>query len=165
MLRRTVVAAGLLLAGCAGEPASTSILECGSSIGTEPPPADFQVVLGVVGLPAAPGHTALQVGPSGGAPRLFAKTGLVVRATAPVELIAPADRFGIGWGGQAPAAQRFVVPGCPAPAGAQWLEYAGGYWIDEPACVRVLVRAGGREQQVEIGLGAPCPGQQPPAQP
>ena len=52
-----------------------------------------------------------------------------------------------------------------ASAGGGWLAYAGGYWIDHPACVSIIVRAGARQQQVDIGVGTACPGQRPPAEP
>ena len=51
------------------------------------------------------------------------------------------------------------------PEGGKWLAYAGGYWIDHPACVPIIVRTGGKQQTVHIGIGTPCPGQQPPQGP
>ncbi|MBO0821755.1 MAG: hypothetical protein J2P26_13005, partial [Nocardiopsaceae bacterium] len=146
------------------------VLACGDSIGDRAPPAPMRIVLGVVGLPASPGYPALQTGLTGdgdGARRLYAKTGLVIRAGTTFELVVPAGfagRLGIGWGHSARPAPRIVVRDCPGPGGG-WLAYAGGYWIDHPACVPIIVKAGGRQQEVHIGLGTPCPGQRPPQGP
>ncbi len=129
-------------------------------------------MLGVVALPASPATRALQAFDSGdpGTPELFAKTGLVVRAAHAFELevpVEPGNRLAIGWGNALafrPSA-RFAVPSCPDWFGTGWLSYPGGYWADRPLCLAVTVRAGGREQQVRIGIGVPCPGQEPPAAP
>jgi len=83
-----------------------------------------------------------------------------------VKWIVISARLSIGWGG-APAApsHRLLVPNCANPGDAGWLAYAGGYWIDHPACVPLIVKAGGKQQQVHIGLGIACPGQRPPQEP
>jgi hypothetical protein len=60
--------------------------------------------------------------------------------------------------------RRVLVGNC-ASAGGGWLAYAGGFWIDHPACVPIIVRAGGKQQQVDIGVGTACPGQRPPQGP
>jgi hypothetical protein len=99
--------------------------------------------------------------------RLFAKTGLVIKPGTTFELIVPAPftrRLSIGWGLPGTPSHRVVVSSCPNPGG-RWLAYAGGYWIDHPACVPIIVRAGGKQQTVHIGIGTPCPGQQPPPGP
>ena len=41
----------------------------------------------------------------------------------------------------------------------------GGYFVADPACVAMIVTVGRVEQRVEIGLGAPCAGQDPPVNP
>lgn len=188
MTRRSAAtaAACLLLTGCTSghahappKPATPSTLtastpvagklRCGNPIDTHAPPAGFEVVLGVVALPSSPSHPALQTihtGEGHGPRRLFAKTGLIIRSRTTFELIVPAqvaDHMSIGWGG-APATpgHRVVVSNCTTTADSRWLAYAGGYWIDRPACVPLIVKVGTRQQQVRIGLGAPCPGQQPP---
>jgi hypothetical protein len=127
----------------------------------------MQVVLGVVALPASPGYPALGTSLSGngnGPLRLFAKTGLLIRPDATFELIVPApftSRLSIGWGSPGIPSHRVLVDNCADTDGA-WLAYAGGYWIDYPACVPVIVRAGGKQQEVHIGVGTACPGQRPP---
>jgi hypothetical protein len=149
-------------------PAAESVLDCGSYIDNNARAAPLQVVLGVVALPVSPGYPALQTSLSGdgnGPLRLFAKTGLVIRPGTTFELIVPArftGRFSIGW--DTPS-HRVVVSNCASTGGGGWLAYAGGYWIDHPACVPIIVRAGGRQQQVRIGVGTACPGQRPPQGP
>jgi hypothetical protein len=136
-------------------------------IGSQASPAPMQVVLGVVALPASPGYPALGTSLSGngnGPLRLFAKTGLLIRPDATFELIVPApftSRLSIGWGSPGLPSHRVLVDKC-ADTGGAWLAYAGGYWIDSPACVPVIVRAGGKQQEVHIGVGTACPGQRPP---
>jgi len=127
--------------------------------------APLQVVLGVVALPVSPGYPALQTFLTNGPHRLFAKTGLIIRPGTTFELVVPgrfSSRLSIGW--QTPS-RRVVVSGCASPGGGGWLAFVGGYWIDHPACVSIIVRAGGRQQQVPIGLGKACPGQRPPQGP
>ena len=151
-------------------PAGESALACGNYIDANASVAPFQVVLGVVALPASPRYPALGTSLSGEgdeALRLFAKTGLVIRPGTTFELIVPApftNRLSIGWGLPGLPSHRVVVNSCPNPGGG-WLAYAGGYWIDHPACVPIIVRTGGKQQQVHIGIGTPCPGQQPPQGP
>jgi hypothetical protein len=151
-------------------PAAESVLKCGSFIGNSARAGPLQVVLGVVALPASPGYPALQTSLSGdgnGPLRLFAKTGLVIRPGTTFELIVPArftSQLSMGWGMPGTPGHRVLVDNC-ANAGGGWLAYAGGYWIDHPACVPVTVRAGGKQQQVHVGVGTACPGQRPPQGP
>jgi hypothetical protein len=151
-------------------PATESALDCGSFMGNSAGVAPLQVVLGVVALPASPGYPALQTSLSGdgnGPLRLFAKTGLLVRPGTTFELIVPgqfASRLSIGWGAPGTPSHRVLVGNC-AGTGGGWLAYAGGYWVDHPACVPIIVRAGGKQQQVHIGIGTACPGQRPPQGP
>lgn len=183
--RVTVAALCTLLMGCTGGLASAPTqsanpspqtttstvaarIECDSYVGTSPPPRNHEVVLGVVALPSSPTHPALQTaGGGGGGPlRLYAKTGLIVRSGTTFEVIVPhrvSDHLRIGWGGGSiTPSQRVAVSDCPAKGGKGWLAYVGGYWIDHPACVPLIVKVGTRQQQVRIGLGTPCPGQQRP---
>ena len=131
----------------------------------------LQVVLGVVALPISPRYPALGTALSGdgsGPLRLFAKTGLFFRPGTTFELIVPArfaSRLRIGWGNPGTPSQTVGISNCASPGGGGWLAIAGGYWIDHPACVPIIVRAGGRQQQVHIGVGTACPGQRPPQGP
>lgn len=147
-------------------------LTCREPIDGGPVPAGWRTVLGAVALPVSPGYPALQAFGSGdpAAPALFAKTGLLVRAGHAFELAVPVDpgnRLAIGWGNALAfrPSTRFAVPACPDTFGTGWVSYPGGYWTDRPLCLPLTVRAGGREQRVPIGIGAPCPGQAPPATP
>ena len=147
-------------------PAAESVLDCGTFIGSSARAAPLQVVLGVVALPASPGYPALQTSLSGdgsGPLRLFAKTGLLIRPGTTFDLIVPArftSHLSIGWGAPGTPSHRVLVGNC-ASTGGGWLAYAGGFWIDHPACVPVIVRAGGKQRQVHIGVGTTCPGQRP----
>ena len=148
-----------------------SALACGDYIDNDAQAAPLQVVLGVVALPVSPGYPALGTSLSGdgnGPLRLFAKTGLVIRPGTRFELIVPArftSRLRIGWGKPGTPSQRVVVDDCANTGGPRWLAYAGGYWIDHPACVSIIVSVGGKQQQVHIGIGTACPGQRPPQEP
>jgi hypothetical protein len=127
----------------------------------------LQVVLGVVALAASPAYPALQTEHTGGSPRLFAKTGLFARPGARFTVSVPtrlAHRLHIGWGPLTSLSREVVVPACPGRP-HDWLAYPGGYWIDHPACVAVIVRANSRTRSIHVGLGIPCPGQRPPQGP
>ena len=147
-------------------------LDCGDYIGTDPPTPSLQVVLGVVALPTSKAEdSALQTALTGDRylPRLFAKTGLLVRTGTDFQILVPSgsgSRLGIGWGSAATPSKAVVVDHCSA-AGKRghWMHFAGGYWLDRPACVALQVRTAQKSETVHIGLGAPCPGQRPPPQP
>ena len=180
----TAAVIATLLAGCTsgtvrsstGKPSPTtrstagSLLDCRVASGVDGA-APLQVVLGVVALPISPRYPALGTALSGdgnGPLRLFAKTGLFFRPGATFELIVPArfaSRLRIGWGAPGTPSQIVEVSSCANPGGGGWLAIAGGYWIDHPACVPIIVRAGGKQQQVHIGVGKACPGQRPPQGP
>lgn len=130
------------------------------------PPPDWTLVLDVVALPASPTANALEVsdtGSSGSTPELFAKTGLMIRDGATFSIrVAPeyADRARIGWGSPGPTAARITVESCQGPAASTlgWVAFPGGYYVDQPACLPVIVQSAGRSQRVSIGVGTSCPG-------
>jgi hypothetical protein len=144
-----------------------SLLRCAdSSTAFDQPPADRQVLFDQVALPT---HKALQTNRSGDldfAGRLFAKAGLYIASGSSFSLIVPADwvgRLTIGWGSPGQRTTHLYVRDCAASAlQKHWLAFAGGFWIDQPACVPLLVKTASQQQTVQIGLGAPCPGQAPP---
>ena len=147
-------------------------MSCGNYIGTSAPTAPLHVVLGVVALPVSPAYPALGTaltGDGNGPKRLFAKTGLIIKPGTTFELVVPAafsDRLSIGWGGEpSTPSHRLIVSNCAKAGGAGWLAYPGGYWVDHPACVPLIVKAGNNQQQVHIGVGTACPGQRPPQGP
>jgi hypothetical protein len=144
--------------------AGPGLLVCTQSIGAaSAPPPDLRVVLKELALPTG---MVLQTSPSGesdAAARLFAKWGLVVRAGVVVDLRVEPGWEGharIGWGSPASPSVSVHVPGCPPPPGsAQWLHFAGGYYVDQPMCLPLIIRAGGQQVRVLIGVGVACPGQ------
>lgn len=149
--------------------AGTATLVCDHYIDAHAPPRGFRTVLDVVALPVSPSYPALQTGRTGarsGRSRLFAKTGLVIRSRTSFEISVPTDvahHVGIGWGGwPSKPSHKLIVSDCPSAGGSGWLSYAGGYWVDHPACVPIIVTAGAHQRRVHVGLGTPCPGQSPP---
>jgi hypothetical protein len=149
-------------------------LPCENQVGTEPPWPALSVVLGVVALPTSPKSPALQTSTtSSGDPktRLFAKTGLVVKAGASFTLSVPADfakLVSIGWGGSpSQPRSRVDVIGCAPRTTSHngWVDFVGGYWAARPICAPILVTANGRQQRVWVGVGRACPGQEPPSSP
>jgi hypothetical protein len=149
-------------------------LPCRESIAAQPPAHNVRVILGVVALPTSPHvRRALQTARSdlpARAARLFAKSGLVIRAGARLRLIVPdrlRSRFSIGWGnaGEDHRGTTIVVDACAGPPGAKWLVYAGGFYVHDPFCARLTVAADQQRRQVRIGVGKACPGQRPPPQP
>jgi hypothetical protein len=147
----------------------SAALACADYIDTSPPPGDFEIVAGVVALPTSPGHVALQAsdGGSGSAERLFAKTGLLVRAGATFELVVPstvADRMAVVWGSPGTPTRRLTVNACRPRDGsaAGWLAYPGGYLVDEEMCAPLDVVAQSTPHRVLLGIGHGCPGQAAP---
>jgi len=150
-----------------GEP-----LACKDAIANSyaPPPADRSVVFDSVALPTG---KALQVSPSGESDptaRLFAKAGLYVASGRHFLLAVPDEWLGrltMAWGNPGTRTTNVGMPsGMPGREadGSQgpWLVFPGGFWVDQPACVPLIVRSGDTEQTVHIGVGAACPGQAKP---
>ena len=130
--------------------AGSDSVNCAHDIGGRPPDDNFRLVLDAVALPTG----VLESHDSGEPGRLFAKTGLLVRAGTAVELTVTTPGVTIGWGSPGPEGTTIRVPACPSTNG--WLAFAGGYTVTEPACVALTVRAGGREQRAEVSVGARC---------
>ena len=178
---KLVALCGLLLAGCTGPgtpiapPATTSppiaapstrtapaspvasLLDvtCSQAIANHPTPDTAAPVLDAVSLPVG---TTLAITHHPRPGWLAVKHPLGIRATAAVEVqVAPAaaDRARIGWG--LPGAMVTHLRTVPCAHTSGWLFYPGGYEVTAPMCVPLLVRAGGRETQVGIGIGAACP--------
>jgi hypothetical protein len=117
----------------------------------------------VAGRVALPTRKALQLNRTETRTQ-FAKQGLLVKPGASFTLIVPKawrGRLTISWGG-APRTTRLSVSGCGTRGDKDWLAFAGGFYIDRPACISLIVRAGGSGHRVRIGVGAPCPGQAAP---
>lgn len=145
--------------------ARAAVLSCADVIDSDTEvPAQYRPISDAVALPTAESAAhALQVSqqPARPAPNFFAKTGLVLRSDAVVSIRVeePADVALIGWGSPAEFATEVSSPGCP---GGEWIAFAGGFLVDQPSCVELTVTVGGDHERVQVGVGAPCPGQQPP---
>jgi hypothetical protein len=143
-------------------------LPCSDSVGDTAPSRGMRLVLGVVALPGRPDESrALQTGRDGA--RLFAKSGLWVRAGSHFELIVPTefrDRIVMTWGnaGEGNHGTEMTDPGCRVN-GSRWVNYVGGYWVAHPLCATLVVASGSRRRRIRIGIGTPCAGQRPPAVP
>lgn len=134
------------------------------------PPSDFTIVLDAVALPSATNYAyALQTNrreADNGEPYYFAKTGLYWRGDATFEIAVPdefKDRLAIGWSGGDQPSVHTVSADCDLDT--EWAVAPGGYWVTEPMCAEIIVRVDGSEQREQIGLGTPCPGQEPPQGP
>ena len=97
---------------------------------------------------------------------LFAKDGLLLKAGTAFDLTVAPDwsgRLAFEWNNVGLAVGAIHVPPC-TPTGAQtpWFDFRGGYDVVKPGCVSVIVTVGSKQQRVNIGIGAPCPGQTPP---
>ena len=83
----------------------------------------------------------------------FATTGLLVRAgTASMITVNDSDQR-VGWGTTA-TAQRIVIPACPGAA--EWLVYAGGFYVPEPACMTLTVETEDGSNEMRFPIEAPC---------
>lgn len=150
--------------------AEAESLDCRSAIGhgVELPPS-YEAIGDAVALPtAASSATALQTSERGGSGfRLFAKTGLLVRSgTRSRIVVSPAgrERVGVLWSNTGDGRIASVLEVGPCE-GSGWLTYPGGFYVDRAACVSVDIQAGGEVRRVQVGVGAPCPGQEPPPAP
>lgn len=134
------------------------------------PPSDYAIVLDSVALPAASTYPyALQTNrreTDDGEAVYFAKTGLSWRGDATFEIDVPDElknRLAIGWGGGDQPKAHSVRADCNIDT--DWAGAPGGYWVTKPMCAEIIVRVDGTEQRQQIGLGTPCPGQEPPQGP
>jgi hypothetical protein len=133
-------------------------IDCDHSIASLPTPSPgTRVYLGVVALP----NRVLQaVRDQEG--WLWAKQGLEVLAGSTVELtLTPAvrDHAWIGWGSPARRSPTQRLANCARPGCAHdcgWLAFAGGYWVERPMCLPIVVRSGDRESTARVPVGAAC---------
>ena len=154
-----------------------TVLLCQNVIWSDPaPPSDLSIVLDRVALPAVNALQANRSGDSDPSARLFTKSLIMIRRGASFDIVVPDEwrgRLIIGWASQGRRSTHVRVPGCapthtlnPIRATSDdWLAYAFGFWVAEPACVSLMVQAGQAESTARIGLGASCPGQGPPPSP
>jgi hypothetical protein len=153
------------------------VLPCQNVILSTPAPSsDLSIILDRVALPTINALQANGSGDSDPSTRLFTKSLIMIRRDASFDVVVPDEwrgRLIIGWARQGRRSTQVRVPGCRPThtlepvreTGDDWLGYAFGFWVSEPACVSLVVRAGQAESAVRIGLGASCPGQGPPPSP
>jgi hypothetical protein len=148
----------------------TATLDCADPpFGT--PPAEARVFDDQVALLA--GGSADQAMPAerlqrGPSPvlRFWSKSPLFVRTGTRAQIRVPRSergRVAVTWGntGRSGTATRVFSVG-PCDGGIGWIGFPGGYFVDEPHCVRLIVRVGNRDRTTRIGVGSACPGQDPP---
>lgn len=170
---------GSVLTSAAPPPASIEIspvvrsTDLGCSGNHSDVPANYTVYFDAVALPTTENYPmALQTGsqlvpsqPDADRPgRLFAKAGLYFKPGHSFEVVVPEalrDRMSIGWSIRS---WRVTVSDCRGVP-SDWMAFVGGYWVADPFCAELILRSGGEERHVNIGLGAPCPGQAPPPTP
>ena len=138
-------------------PLETAALPCAQAIGIgNAPGATTAKVLNKVGLPrrtiSSGGTTEFPE-----APRHWFKQGLVIRGSTFTLTVPDAwrEHLAIGWGSPAQPSERVTVDGCTWGS-ANWIAYAGGFWVDKNACVPLIVEAGGHRKTVHVSLGKSC---------
>lgn len=143
-------------------PTSHRLLDCSAHIRAQGPSPSYHMVLGAVALQVWPDSGVLQVSSDHtvGAPRLFAKTGLLVRAGVPSTITVQASPHRVvqmGWrNGSVTPTRRVDVPPRPRDSKTTWLAFPGGYWVDRPTCLTVTIRAQGRAESERVAVGTPC---------
>ncbi|OPC80120.1 hypothetical protein B4N89_03390 [Embleya scabrispora] len=139
-------------------------VDCAGRIATQAaPPVGYTVLLGDVALET---DRRLQTSRTTGAESahpLFAKSGLVVRGGTVVDLeVVPTPGHGaaIGWGNRDTTAGAIRVPDCTegttGTGEPAWVAFAGGFHVDRPGCVTLIVRSRGLRTRAHIPVGADC---------
>jgi len=133
------------------------VVDCAHVIAELPAPSDgFTTHAGDVALSTDRRLPTSSSGDEGPGRKLFAKAGLEVRAGADVEIRVEGDAA-IGWGSPALPARVIHGPRCaPDTAGVSWVVVPGGFWVDEPRCVTLVVRSRGEEARARVPVGADC---------
>ena len=71
----------------------------------------------------------------------------------------------IGWGNPGKETGHLWINGCRSrKAGAHWIAFAGGFTVNKPACVPLIVKAGTEQKTVKIGVGQGLPRAGPAAE-
>jgi hypothetical protein len=178
MLSKVVIAALLtcvhaLVPVQATQPTRFATLKCRDPIdAVNVPPSYLRTFGGVVALQTSTStRVALQAGPFSNAHLraygYFAKTPVYVRTNGKSATISVAKsargRVAMSWGNtefDGIATRSFTIGPCSGTT--KWIGFPGGYYPSRRGCFDFVVRAGRRDTRVRVGLGAPCPGQQPP---
>ncbi len=126
------------------------------------PPENYRIFADVVALNVDVTEMQLSAQPNAGA-RYFVKTGLLIRPTKAITMSVAPDLTGtvaIGWGTTRAegSATTLTIPACPGRtrAAANWLVFAGGYYVAQPTCVPLVIRAGDLTVTARIPVGAAC---------
>jgi len=129
-------------------------LDCQATIDLiDAPPDYYRSILDAVALPGP--ETRHEIGRTDEDSGLgFAKVGLLVRAGTASEIAVTDSDHRIGWG-STDIAQRLVVPACAGAA--EWLVYAGGFLVPEPACMTLTVDTDDGSDEISFPIDAPCP--------
>ena len=194
MVRRRVLPlllVGMLVAGCSSgghrgssdtsatrpPPSSTTTaslnaapLDCMISTPSSVVPEDYEQLAGDVALPTSTSSRyALQTASGQGSLRLFAKTGLLIRAGVKFTIMPAAGwrhRAAAWWGNNVGGETIAPLPFRGGPCGGSgWLAFPGGFFVTRVGCVPFEVDVAGRTFRVAVGIGSPCAGQKPPPQP
>ena len=177
-IRLLTLAIILLLSACTGIPHAREVFDIEDSVAVEcssvddwveePSPA-YALILGVVAVPGAESTSqAMQTANADGGLWESTKSGLIVpNGGKPFILSVPQDvqdRLYIWDWGTGGFKYEIRVPGCERSEDYvdDWVVFAGGLTVREPECVPLVVSDGSEEVRVMVGVGAPCPGQEPP---
>ncbi|GAB3304870.1 hypothetical protein EK0264_04250 [Epidermidibacterium keratini] len=140
--------------------------------GTIPPDSAFTIIDDAVALPSTgdPARQVTQPEPAAASTNgevdpatdwYWAKIPLIIRSGHEITLSAAETTLVMGWGSGPTNPRSSVSANCTSDA--EWLVIPGGFWVSQPGCYNVDVSVdGAAAQRVEIGIGAPCQGQQPP---
>lgn len=105
-------------------------------------------------------HTGIEEAPH----QLFIKSALSIRAGQPATLAVPAgwiQHVAVEWGTSTRRwTTKLTIPACPPAAGDRgpWIDFPGGFAVDHPLCVPLVLAASGRSTTIHEALaGAHCP--------
>lgn len=128
-------------------------------MGAVEPVRGEQLVFGLVAMPA---RFLSQVFAEKYPLAYFGKAGVTIRAgSGPIDIVVPSAwrrRVAIEWGegdNSVGVASSLRFTPCK-PYDRKWLPYAGGIHVSAPACVPLIVRAGGRSRTLHFGIGRRC---------
>jgi hypothetical protein len=169
--------AHVALAGGNESPTKTAALDCQGAIGGGSATSAENVtrIGGVVALQtSASNERALQTSRDpdahGSVQRYLAKSPLYVRTEGRSAVIKVPQKarghVALTWGNtdHDGVATRTLTVG-PCAGGVGWIVFPGGFYVDRPRCIELLVEVSGRTHRITVGVGAPCAGQGPPVQP
>jgi hypothetical protein len=183
MLPRAFVVVGVALALLAGLPAlapgdtstptRSAALDCDDPIDAVPaPPSLLRTFGGTVALQTSTSTSLALQGSPISDPAIaryhyFSKTPVYVRTNGKSATISVTrssrGRVAPSWGNtdaDGVATNTFTFG--PCSGSATWIGFPGGYYLTRRGCFDFVVRAGRKNTRIRVGLGAPCPGQQPP---